>query len=220
MIFNPVVQSGGEQEAPVISVSSDGLITATAGDKSSTQQLPTQAGGTITPGTSSKTAVASGRYTTGNVAVAGSSNLVPGNIKSGVDIFGVTGTFRGQPSPAQDLFDYILNNGQELDVFDASEVTISTPDNRDVYIAFSSSSQRIEESLVIPVYVGAGEDFYTPITLFAYYHDDQPTYLSILSSADGVLLSTGIGTLDRMRLMSNAGDAASWSIDHIFTLIV
>ena len=92
MIFNPTVQ-GGKQEAPVISVSSSGLITATAGDQSATQQLPTQAARTITPSTSTQTAVASGRYTTGNVIVAGSANLVPANIKSGVNIFGVTGTF-------------------------------------------------------------------------------------------------------------------------------
>lgn len=86
---------GGKQEAPVISVSSSGLITATAGDETTTRQLPTQGSTTITPGTSQKTAVSSGRYTTGNVYVAGDSDLVASNIKSGVNIFGVTGTFEG-----------------------------------------------------------------------------------------------------------------------------
>lgn len=94
MIVNPIL-NGEAQEAPVISVSAGGLITATAGDKSATQQLPTQESKTVTPGTSTKTAVASGRYTTGNVNVAGSANLVPANIKSGVNIFGVTGAFEG-----------------------------------------------------------------------------------------------------------------------------
>ena len=56
--------------------------------------MPTQAGTTITPGTSLKTAVASGRYTTGYVYVAGDSNLVASNIKSGVSIFGVTGNLQ------------------------------------------------------------------------------------------------------------------------------
>lgn len=98
MIFNPTVQSG-KQETPVISVSSSGLITATAGDQSATQQLPTQAARTIRPGTNTQTAVASGRYTTGNVTVAGSTNLVPANIKSGVNIFGVMGTFEGSDLP-------------------------------------------------------------------------------------------------------------------------
>lgn len=89
---------------PTISVGANGLITAshaqgsgkvTGGTTSATRQLTTQAGTTITPGTSQKTAVASGRYTTGNVYVAGSSNLKAANIKSGVNIFGVTGSYAG-----------------------------------------------------------------------------------------------------------------------------
>lgn len=90
------------QATPSISVSSSGLITASAsqteghvaaGSKSATKQLTTQSGTTVTPGTSQKTAVSSGRYTTGTVYVAGSSNLVASNIKKGVNIFGVTGNY-------------------------------------------------------------------------------------------------------------------------------
>ena len=115
---------GGEQATPEISVDSNGLITATAGSKSSTKQLAFQAAKTITPSTASQIAVSSGYYTGGNitvnavptqsknvtptsatqtitpdsgkflskVTVAGDSNLVAGNIKSGVSIFGVNGT--------------------------------------------------------------------------------------------------------------------------------
>ena len=120
--------AGGEQATPVISVnSSNGLITATAGTKSSTYQLAFQAAKTITPSTASQVAVSSGYYTGGNITVAavptqsktvtptssaqnitpdsgkflskvtinGDSDLVAGNIKSGVNIFGVTGTYVG-----------------------------------------------------------------------------------------------------------------------------
>lgn len=89
------------QATPSITVSSGGLITATAiqeagyvasGTKNATKQLTTQAGTTITPGTSQKTACQSGRYTTGNIYVAGDSDLKASNIKDGVTIFGVTGT--------------------------------------------------------------------------------------------------------------------------------
>lgn len=89
---------------PTISVGANGLITAshaqgsgkvTGGTTTATRQLTTQGGTTITPGTTQKTAVASGRYTTGPVYVAGSSNLVASNIKSGVNIFGVNGTYSG-----------------------------------------------------------------------------------------------------------------------------
>ena len=84
--------SGGEQATPVISVNTSGLITATAGTKSSTHQLAFQPAKTITPGTASQIAVSSGYYTGGNITVAGDSNLVAKNIKSGVSIFGVSGT--------------------------------------------------------------------------------------------------------------------------------
>lgn len=81
-----------QQATPSISVSSAGLITATAGDKSATKQLATQAGGTRTPGTSDTTIVYAGQYATGNITMKGDANLIPVNIKSGVSIFGVSGT--------------------------------------------------------------------------------------------------------------------------------
>lgn len=67
------------QATPSISVSTAGLITASAtqtagyvsaGTKSATKQLTTQAAKTVTPSTSNQTAVESGRYTTGAVTVA------------------------------------------------------------------------------------------------------------------------------------------------------
>ena len=90
------------QATPSISVSTAGKITASVsqsagyvadGTKSATQQLTTQAAKTVTPGTADQTAVSSGRYTTGAVIVKGDANLVAGNIKSGVSIFGVAGTY-------------------------------------------------------------------------------------------------------------------------------
>ena len=135
------------QATPSISVSTSGLITASAtqtagyvsaGTKSATKQLTTQAAKTITPSTSSQTAVSSGVYTTGTVTVSaipstyvkptttksattytpstsdqtiasgtycsgtqtikGDSNLVASNIKSGVSIFGVSGSYEGASS--------------------------------------------------------------------------------------------------------------------------
>lgn len=70
--------STATQATPSISVNSSGLITASAtqsagyvsaGTKSGTKQLTTQAAKTITPTKSSQTAVASGVYTTGAVTV-------------------------------------------------------------------------------------------------------------------------------------------------------
>lgn len=101
------------QATPTISVSSGGLITASAtqsggivaaGSKSATQQLTTQGAKTVTPGTTTQTAVASGRYVTGDVDVAGDANLVPENIAQGVSIFGVVGTHSGGAQTAPITF--------------------------------------------------------------------------------------------------------------------
>ena len=87
---------------PRISISSAGKITVTVnqakgyiskGLKSATKQLATQAAKTITPTISNQTAVTSGVFTTGVITVKGDENLVASNIKNGVSIFGVTGTY-------------------------------------------------------------------------------------------------------------------------------
>lgn len=55
-------------------------------------QLSTQAAKTITPTTYSQTAVARGKYATGDVIVSGDSNLVANNIAMGTTLFGINGT--------------------------------------------------------------------------------------------------------------------------------
>lgn len=103
---------------PSISVSNSGLITATASASksitptvvagyvsagtagtvtvsgSNTQQLTTKAAATYTPTTSNQT-IASGQYLTGAQTISGDANLIAGNIKDGVTIFGVTGDYQG-----------------------------------------------------------------------------------------------------------------------------
>ena len=75
---------------------SSGVQTAGYFDTSATSglQLSTQAAKTITPTTYSQTAVASGKYTTGAVTVAGDANLVSSNIVAGKSIFGVSGSHK------------------------------------------------------------------------------------------------------------------------------
>ena len=144
------------QATPSISIDSAGKITASAtqtagyvaaGTKTGTKQLTTQAAKTVTPSTSSQTAVASGVYTTGAVTVAaipssyvqptatkaaatitpgtsnqtiaagtycsgaqtiaGDADLVAGNIKKGVNIFNVTGTY----DAVADALNFTVVNG-------------------------------------------------------------------------------------------------------------
>lgn len=75
-------------------VTTAGYITSgTAGNASVslTASVTTKAAATITPGTSNQT-IASGTYLTGAQTISGDADLVAGNIKSGVTIFGVAGS--------------------------------------------------------------------------------------------------------------------------------
>lgn len=90
------------QATPSISVDQSGVITATssqdagwveAGEKSATQNLSTETGGTFTPSTEDQTAASAGKYLLSDITIAGDTNLVASNIKSGTTIFGVTGTY-------------------------------------------------------------------------------------------------------------------------------
>lgn len=71
-------------------------------------QMTTISGQTVTPTTSNQT-LARYSYLTGTVTIKGDTNLVGGNIKSGVSIFGVTGTlsfatyYTGTATPASSL---------------------------------------------------------------------------------------------------------------------
>lgn len=88
---------------PTITVSNAGLVTASVtqaagytagGTKNATKQITAKAAETFTPGTANKT-IAANQYLTGVQTIKGDSNLTAANIKSGVSIFGVTGTHAG-----------------------------------------------------------------------------------------------------------------------------
>lgn len=77
-------------------VSAGYVSSGTAGNSnvSLTANVTTKSAATITPTTTNQT-IASGTYLTGTQTISGDANLVAGNIKSGVSIFGVTGTYSG-----------------------------------------------------------------------------------------------------------------------------
>lgn len=59
-----------------------------------TQNVPTKGAQTYTPGTANQT-IAAGQYLTGAQTIKGEPNLKPENIKKGVSIMGITGTYNG-----------------------------------------------------------------------------------------------------------------------------
>lgn len=145
MIANPNDGNSPRVEVatPMIDVSAGGLITAkteqekgyvSGGTKSATQQLTTQGAKTVTPGTTAQTAVASGRYTTGAVQVAGDANLVPENIAEGVSIFGVDGTHSGGGGGGEVLITY----SQQISIRPQTTITLPLSD----YVTFQWSSYK------------------------------------------------------------------------------
>lgn len=83
-------------------VTTAGYISAgTAGNSSVslTASVTTKAAATITPGTTNQT-ITSGTYLTGTQTISGDADLTAANIKKGVQIFGVTGSYTSDATAA------------------------------------------------------------------------------------------------------------------------
>lgn len=68
-----------------------------------TQNIPTKGAQTYTPGTTNQT-IAANQYLTGPQTIKGDPNLKAENIKKGVSIMGITGSFEGWVSSPLNLF--------------------------------------------------------------------------------------------------------------------
>lgn len=113
------------------SVSAGYVSSGTAGNSSVslTASVTTKAAATITPGTSDQT-ISSGTYLTGTQTISGDADLVAGNIKSGVQIFGVTGSYAG------------------IDTSDATAAATDIVTGKTAYV----DGRKVEGSLVIQKY--------------------------------------------------------------------
>lgn len=69
-----------------------------------TGNIASLAAQTVAPGASAKTVSCSGKYMTGNITVSAVSNLTAANIKKGVTVGGVVGTYEGYASSPLYLF--------------------------------------------------------------------------------------------------------------------
>lgn len=86
-----ITPSTSSQTAVASGVYTTGTVTVAAIPSTYVKPTATKAATTYTPSTSNQT-IAAGTYCSGAQTIKGDSNLVAGNIKSGVSIFGVAGT--------------------------------------------------------------------------------------------------------------------------------
>lgn len=116
---------------------------------SASRQLPVLAATTYTPTTTAQT-IPSYRWLTGSQTILGDSNLIASNIKSGVNIFSVTGTYSGESithyvavyDTEGDPNNYVLYNNTQYhggDYFEAIEndtitIHIATSNSYKVYL--------------------------------------------------------------------------------------
>lgn len=78
---------------------------------------------TYTPGTSDQS-IASGQYLNGTQTIKGDSNLTAGNIRNGVRIFNVTGSYAGSSSGNNNVEAYAITNTNPSVSFKRTDGTI------------------------------------------------------------------------------------------------
>lgn len=179
-----------EQAVPSISIDSSGVVSATcdqsegyvsAGGTMASMQLTTQSAQTITPGTANKT-IPSGTYLTGVQTISGDANLVASNIKSGVSIFGVTGTYAGSSSSGSSM---TMKTGT------TTSATIDTGLSNISAIVIYKDSLRAT-GLIQGVYI-TDEDtlHYTYCSQYSSYYKTCATSTSTASSVSGGTFTLG-----------------------------
>ena len=144
------------QATPAISVSSGGLITASAtqsagyvasGTKSATKQLTVQGTKTYTPGTFDQT-IPAGTYLTGAQTIEGDENLNMWNIADGVTIFGITGVYG------------CLIEGTPINMADGTEKPIEQVQTGDIVQSYDPVAKTLTPAVVIKAYAtGASRKF-------------------------------------------------------------
>lgn len=102
------------------------------------QSIATMGAQTVNPTVSQQVVSTSGKYLTGNVTVNGVNNLASVNIKKGVNVGGIVGTFEGYVPTATDLYlrgnnlaNFRAYNTGEMR-FDSGQISIVTNEDADV----------------------------------------------------------------------------------------
>lgn len=121
----------------------------------------------ITPGNNLIKLQTQNKYVGANISIRGDANLIPANIKNGVSIFGVNGTYTGSQNPIP----YVIGSIKSLSR--ASIIYYNTTDNYNVFYNSMQSAEITNEKVPLHsmvVYASSNSTappYYTGINLLA-----------------------------------------------------
>lgn len=116
-----------------------------------TGAMPIQVAQTITPGTANQT-IPQGRYLSGSQTILGDQDLIAGNIKEGVSIFGVTGNYKGSGGTTTNphMIDPVYNTGISPTITSSYwEIILPTTYNRVINSAITQVPLNLDEVVAI-----------------------------------------------------------------------
>lgn len=160
-----------------------------------TGTMSSKSAATYTPSTSNQT-IASGQYLSGAQTIKGDSNLVASNIKSGVSIFGVSGTYSGSSSSGSG------NNNCEAYVITSTSATVNFKNTSGTIKVFgygettSSSGWGGSTTSLLAFY---GDHYYKS----ASFSSPTSTSLSLSINSDGTI--SGLPSMTECNLLVTRG---------------
>lgn len=174
------------------------------------QSIATKGATTITPRAAQQTAVDAGTYCSGNIIVAGNGNFVAGNIKKGVNIWGVVGTFEGWVPTPQDWY----YNGVNTYGVDCNSAYFRFENTR-IY-CFSTSSSRVNSIQFRRAY---NVQSYSRLNFNGHFISNAATIrVELVGSNVGTIVTNvpngaGSFSIDISQISSFSGSEALWIRD-------
>lgn len=126
------------------------------------QAIPTKGAQIYTPSIASQV-INAGQYLSGAQTISGDPNLVPGNIRKGKTIFGITGTYNNPESPI-----YLVKDGYFTSSFSSVTKHKSSPDLVVIENQYSTNILRIYTTQSADAHTIYGGIFAAPIELTNY----------------------------------------------------
>lgn len=160
-----------------------------------TGTMSSKSAATYTPSTSNQT-IASGQYLSGAQTIKGDSNLVASNIKSGVSIFGVSGTYSGSSSSGSG------NNNCEAYVITSTSATVSFKNTSGTIKVFGygkTTSSSGWGGSTTSVLAFCGNKYYKSVS----YGSPTSTSLSLSLNSDGTI--SGLPSMTECNLLVTRG---------------